>query len=323
MTRVLQTRSGPLALPAFLPVTTIGSRFPLDDLVRPYLPRLSAGLMVSYHYAKQMTRRPDGILFIDSGGFASLFEGSDYIERGDYTVIRTREGDEIAPPDVLTLQEKHADIGATVDFLIPPDCPREEAERRQLLTERNARWALAHRRRSDLRLFASVQAWDADSATATMNTLVSHPFDGFALGGMVPRIKRPEEIIEIVRAIRAADRERPLHVFGIGNAALIRTLFSEGVSSVDSSSYVRAAADGKYLYAETGTMRDVAEVTDARCPCPPCRKLGTTYLSLESEANRMALALHNLHALKAATAHTIGGDSVYGASAATKSSSSS
>lgn len=300
MTRILETRSGPLPLPAFLPVTTFGGRFPLDELVRPYLGRLAPGLMVSYHYAKQMTRRPPGVLFIDSGGFASLFEGSDYLERDDYALIRTREGDEISPPDVLAIQEKHADIGATVDFLIPPDCPREEAERRQSLTERNALWALAHRSNHDPRLFASIQPWDPDSATATPLTLAAEPFDGFALSGMVPRIRRPEAILAIVRAICAVDAERPLHVFGIGSVEMIRALFREGVSSVDSSSYVRAAADGKYLHPDTGTMADVSEVTDAGCPCPPCRKLGATYLSLESESNRMALALHNLNALQGA-----------------------
>lgn len=298
MRRILKTRSGPLPLPAFLPVTTFGGRFALDELLRPYLGRLAPGLMVSYHYAKQMKRRPNGVLFIDSGGFASLFEGSEYVERDDYAVIRTREGDEISPPEVLALQEKHADIGATVDFLIPPDCPPDEAERRQQLTERNALWALRHRNSADLKLFASIQAWDPDSATATMHRLADHPFDGFALGGMVPRIRRPEEIVAIVRAIRIVDRDRPLHVFGIGSVELIRTLFDEGVNSVDSSSYVRSAADGRYLCPETGTLVDLAAGTVTACGCPVCRKLSPDYLTLESEANRMALALHNLHALR-------------------------
>jgi tRNA-guanine family transglycosylase len=293
----VNTRSGTLPFPAFLPVTTFGGRFPLDELVRPYLRRLSAGVMVSYHYANEMTLRPEGVLFIDSGGFASLFEGSDYIDRDEYAVIRTREGDEIAPPDVLAMQERHADIGATVDFLVPPDCTPEDAARRQQLTERNALWAIRNRRRSDLVLYASVQAWDRDSAVSTLERLAAHPFDGFALGGMVPRIKRPAEIIDIVRAIRSVDKDRPLHVFGIGNVELVRTLFCEGVNSVDSSSYVRAAVDGKYLCAKTRGFMEVADLSSTDCPCPSCQKLGAHYLSLEGEANRMALALHNLHTL--------------------------
>ena len=323
MTRSLETRSGALPLPAFLPVATFGGKFALDELVRPYLSRLSPGLMVSYHYAKQMKRRPNGVLFIDSGGFASLFEGSEYVERDDYAVIRTREGDEITPPDVLALQEKHADIGATVDFLISPDCPRDEAERRQRLTERNALWALTHRRRNDLKLFASIQAWDAESASASMGRLVPHSFDGFALGGMVPRIHRPEEILAIIRAIRKVDATRPLHVFGIGSVALVQALFREGVSSVDSSSYVRAAVDGRYLDATTGKFIDTSGVTFTDCGCPTCGNLAIEYMSLEGEVNRMALALHNLFAMHSATVAFGSGNEAYGVSACTRSSSSS
>jgi helicase len=300
MTQILHTARGPLTLPAFLPVTTFGGRFPLDELIRPYLRRLSPALMVSYHYAKQIKRRTKEILFIDSGGFASLFEGAEYFEREDYAVIRTREGDEISPPEVLALQEKYADIAATVDFIIPPDCPPEEAERRQRLTERNAIWALRHRRADQLRLFASVQAWDAESATATMRKLVGEPFDGFALGGMVPRAKRPNEILTIVRAIRGVDRKRPLHVFGIGNAELIRAVFNEGATSVDSSSWVRAAVDGRHIDRKTGATAELITDEPSGCDCQSCARLGTTYLSLEGEANRMALSLHNLHSLHAA-----------------------
>lgn len=39
--------------------------------------------------------------------------------------------------------------------------------------------------------------------------------------------------------------DRPLHVFGIGKPELIARLFQLGVDSVDSSSYVRLAAEGR------------------------------------------------------------------------------
>src|SRR5687767_14405788 len=102
----LVTASGPLSFPAFLPVTTFGGKFPLDDLVRPYLKRFAPGVMVSYHYAKMMTARPGGVLFVDSGGFASLFEGAEHRDLGDFAVIRTKEGNVISPREVLAFQEK-------------------------------------------------------------------------------------------------------------------------------------------------------------------------------------------------------------------------
>lgn len=292
----LSTSSGPLAFPAFFPVTTFGGKFPLDELVRPYLKRFGRGVMVSYHYAKMMTERPDGVLFIDSGGFASLFEGSEYVQRGEFTSIHTKEGDIISPPEVLAFQEKHATIGATVDFVIPPACPAEEAARRLRLTIDNAIWAIRNQKSPALRMYASVQAWDVESAMSAVRNLAPYPFAGFALGGMVPRIRRPAEIIRIVRAIREVDSDRPLHVFGIGSPGLIAELFREGVSSVDSSSYVRSAADGKYLDPESGKWITRKQESTAKpfCSCRICQVLDCNYLALEGETNRMALALHNL-----------------------------
>ena len=294
MKRTLKTRSGVLEFPVFMPVTTFGNAFPLDELVRPYLTRHTSAMMVSYHYAQAMKKKPKGILFIDSGGFASLFEGSERVDEGDYVSIRTKEGTLITPPEVLAFQEKHADIGATVDFIIPPDCEKDEAKCRQEATIKNAIWAICNRRKPDFRLYASVQAWDAESAQYIIQQLAPYSFDGFALGGMVPRVKRPDEIIAIVRAILAVERERPLHVFGIGNASLISALIKEGVSSIDSSSWVRNAADGRYINPTTGTIDDLGTGYESGCNCPLCSRLDTDYLSLEGEANRMALALHNL-----------------------------
>lgn len=292
-----------LQCPAFLPVTTFGGRFPLDELVRPYLERLAPALMVSYHYAQKMTKRPRGILFVDSGGFASLFEGSNIVEAGDIACIISKDGDHISPQAVLNFQEKHADIGATVDFIVAPDLALTEAQRRQELTIRNAVWTLHARSSPRLRLFASVQAWDEASAVQIMRRLAPYPFDGFALGGMVPRIKQPAGIVGIIRAIRTVDNVRPLHVFGIGSPGLIRQFIAAGADSFDSSSYVRAAVDGKALADDDKNeawirLSDVS--TEPRLSRVASR-LGAEYLALEGESNRMALALHNLERLLQAT----------------------
>jgi len=295
----LSTSSGTLSFPTFFPVTTFGGKFPLDELVRPYLPRLAPGLMVSYHYAKKMKQRPGGVVFIDSGGFASLFAGSQVIDHGAFSIITTKEGDEITPPAVLAFQEQHADIGATVDFLIPPDMPIEEAAHRQAHTLKNALWALHARSRPDFRLYGSIQAKDAASAVHMTRALAPFPFDGYALGGMVPRIRRPNDIVQIVRAIRTVDALRPLHVFGIGSPKLMRMLIEAGADSFDSSSYLRAAVDGKQLDTNTDAWAtpDPTATDQPPCVCLICRRLTPPYLALESESNRMALAIHNLCSL--------------------------
>ena len=80
-------------------------------------------------------------IFIDSGGFAGLFEGAEIVEYDDYAAIKTREGDELNPLNVLHFQIKNADIGATLDFIIPPGMDEKECIRRQNLTIKNALYA--------------------------------------------------------------------------------------------------------------------------------------------------------------------------------------
>jgi len=302
-TRRLETRHGTIEFPTFMPVTTFGAKYPLDDLVRPYLRRFAQCVMVSYHYAKQMKRheRPNLPLFIDSGGFASLFEGSEIVDEGGYASIRTKEGDVISPPDVLAFQEEHADIGATLDFVIPPGMDKAEARYRQDLSFKNAAWALKNRKRTDLRLFASIQAWDSDSAANAMTKLADSPFDGFALGGMVPRVRNPDTILDIVRAIRQLEPNKPLHVFGAGHPSLLERLFVGGVDSTDSSNFVRAAVDRNYFDRSVGSRPEIVDPYNVTgCTCPACNVFKTGFFQLRGESNAFGLALHNLATLSRA-----------------------
>lgn len=308
-TRHLETIHGSVTFPTFMPVTTFGGKYPLDELVRPYLRRLSTCAMVSYHYAKNMrpADRPAMPLFIDSGGFASLFEGSRMVSNDDVAIIETKDGDTICPHEVLDLQERHADIGATLDFLVPPTLAHDEAVSRQTWTIKNALWALAHRKSNRLKLYASIQAWDEPSTKRIMSALVDHAFDGFALGGMVPRVKHPDTILSIVKAIRAIDDHRPLHVFGIGQPELMLRLFKAGVDSTDSSSFLRATAEKRFLEPLrcTHQLHTPAGTTPSKCHCDACRTHDARYFSLTGETNNLALALHNLAISQAPVHHNM------------------
>ena len=303
--RHLKTQYGTITFPTFMPVTTFGGKYPLDELMRPYLRRLSICAMVSYYYAKNMkpAERPSMPLFIDSGGFASLFEGSRIVTNDNYAIIETKEGDAISPHDVLALQERHADIGATLDFLVPPSVTPDEAVARQNWTIRNALWALTHRKNQRLKLYASIQAWDESSTKRIMSALVDYAFDGFALGGMVPRVKDPDTILSIVKVIREIDDHRPLHVFGIGQPELMVRLFKAGVDSTDSSSFLRATAEKRFLAPPLCNQHLLApnEADSGTCNCHACKKHDTKYFSLTGETNNLALALHNLAVSQAAS----------------------
>jgi tRNA-guanine family transglycosylase len=257
--RQLLTPSGTLQFPAYVPVTTFGNKYPLDGLIQPYLPRLAQAVMVSHHYARQMTKRPRVPLMIDSGGFAALFEGSRILEEGGLGVLEINLGDSperLTPWDVLEFQETHADLAFTLDFPIPPGLPLKEARKRQKLTIANALWALHNRRRSEMKLFACIQGWDPKSFGRCAAAYKKAKFDGVALGGMVPRARDHDLVLDCVRAVRKEIPDLPLHVFGLGHPDFIGELFAAGVDSVDSSAYVKAAADGKGWFGDGGILSD-------------------------------------------------------------------
>lgn len=258
---VLNTLHGPIRLPAYVPVTTFGGKYPLDDLVRPYLPRLAPAAMVSFYYAKQMKVRPEFPLFIDSGGFASLFENARVIDESDLGLLQTTKGEEVQilrPAEVLDFQERFADVAFTLDFPIPPSMELAEAKRRQKLSIANARWALANRRKKEMLLYACVQGWSVDAYVACAEAYANDSFDGIAIGGLVPRINNLEDVLKIVDAVRSKVPTKPIHVFGLGKPGLVEVLFERGVQSVDSSSYVKLAADGRLWGKPTVQLSDAS-----------------------------------------------------------------
>lgn len=246
--RHLETRSGRLVFPAYIPVTTFGKKYPLDELIRPFLPRLASAIMVSHHYARQAEGHPGMVTMVDSGGFASLFDWAKVKDDNGLGVIvlKSLDDEEVLSPDsVLSFQEQWADIAFTLDFPIPPSRAESEGQRRQSLTIANALWALRNRRRRDLPLYACIQGWDVDSYLACADAYVDAGFDGVAIGGLVPRVKDKDLIEAVVTGVRERFPNTPLHVFGLGLPHLVRKLYELGVDSVDSSAYVKLAADGK------------------------------------------------------------------------------
>lgn len=246
----INTRSGQVGWPAFVPVTTLTGEFPLDDLVRPFIGRISRCALVSMHYARGVTGKVvDVPLMLDSGGFAVLREGSRIEEVGGLGSVVTCEEDgreaTLSPSSVLQRQEDLADIGFTLDFPVPPGTEREEVRRRMRLTLVNARWAVANRSRRDLVLFGGVVGETAEDYVDLAKEMVGAGVEGLAIGGMVPRAGNWDLVEEIVRGVVGVAGNMPVHVFGIGKPARVKSLFALGATSCDSSSYVRAAAEGR------------------------------------------------------------------------------
>jgi tRNA-guanine family transglycosylase len=115
----------------------------------------------------------------------------------------------------------------------------------------NQKWL---RRRRDLPLYVCVQAWDRESARECAKAYAGAGFDGIAIGGLVPRARDTKLVQEIVETVREECNELPLHVFGLGKPEMVKSLYDLGVDSVDSSSYIKLAADGR-LWSSPEEMR--------------------------------------------------------------------
>jgi helicase len=251
--------------------------------------------MVSWHYAKQMTEPPPLPVLIDSGGFASLFDHSSVRPSGKLGILHFKTADAVEvihPKDVLDLQERYADIAFPLDFPIPPGMEVKHAHQRQRLTIANAYWALANRRQREVLLFACVQAWDVASAKDCARAYAGAPFDGVAIGGLVPRARDLSTLLAIVETVRNEIGERPLHVFGLGKPEIIEALFRAGVDSVDSSSYVKLAADGR-LWSNPARQIDDPTPTD-RLHLALCNLAYATGSTLPLSATRLVFTTHAL-----------------------------
>jgi|WetSurMetagenome_2_1015567.scaffolds.fasta_scaffold30924_3 queuine/archaeosine tRNA-ribosyltransferase len=294
--RRLETASGAIEYPAYIPVTTFGSKYPLDELIQPYLPRLAPAVMVSFHYAQSMKKKPRIPVLIDSGGFAALFEGSQIVEEHGLGVLRVKaetDVDELTPHRLLDFQERHADIAFTLDFPIPPGMERPEADRRMHLTVKNAIWALKNRRRKELKLFACIQGLTAPDYMNVAQELAAQDFDGFAIGGLVPRVRDEKLIDALIPSVLDQIGERPLHVFGLGKPDTTRWLFRLGVDSVDSSSYVKLAADGRLWSDPKKRILDPSPMH--RLHLALCNLAEATGKTLPLSTSRLVFSTHVLH----------------------------
>ena len=252
MREVIKTARGDVHLPAYMPVTTYGSKYPLDRVLQPFLPRFADMVMVNQLYAREITHEPKLPVFIDSGGFAALFMGSEVVERPDGTakIISTGEGDvklEVSPESALEVQNRWADFAATLDIPVPPRIDDvSERARRMRLTLANALWARTAPLRAGMLMFGSVQGWDTESYADCAAAMKRMGYEHFAIGGMVPRSSNVTLLVTITKAVRATvGQVGMVHVFGIGEPNAVAALFEAGATSVDSSSYVKTAASGQ------------------------------------------------------------------------------
>ena len=216
-------------------------------------------------------------LFLDSGGFKLLYNTG--LDLKEFEIEKETEAE-----DILTLQEDFGgEIIASLDYPLPPDLERSEAEKRMHLSLDNAFrvatllaskaqppffYVCCHgQSRSDIENYVR-QVFD--------QLLGVLPSFGLAVGSLVPlRGKQDAQILERICGVQQAipESERchtPIHAFGV-SGELTPILAYMGVDSFDSTSYIQTARGLSYSDPLTRTKQKLMELDELTCTCRICR----------------------------------------------------
>lgn len=225
------------------------------------------------HYSK------DGVFFADSGGFQAK-----------------RYQINIDPLRILQVQESlGADIASTLDMPVFPNDTIFSITHRDAIqiSIKNAIFALQNREHEDMLLYATIHGNDTKMILNMIDYLKKKgTFDGYAIGGLVPKRSDLHKVIDLVFSVRKKIGDAPLHIFGLGGVSMIPLLAYVGGDTFDSSAFLTAGS--RRVYYRPGRehieFKDMNETTFLPCVCPVCSR--HTFEEIRSE--RKLIALHNL-----------------------------
>ncbi len=213
----------------------------------------------------------DGALFVDSGGYKLLNEGS---------LSGTNFSIETSQKLIHGIQRA---FGA--DIAVNLDLPFEESDvyrDRVSKTEATASFAaeFVNMDAEGSRRYLTVHGYSKamldrffDTVARTLPGPIDQFYDGIAFGGLVPKKDDLNGLINAVSSLKTVLAERnlshlPIHVLGISGRAM-PLLIALGVDTFDSSTYLHSAINGKYS-TSLFTSTNVAEADFDICDCPVC-----------------------------------------------------
>ncbi len=228
------------------------------------------------HY-REINGDYNGTLFLDSGGFKLLYNTS--LDLSAYGIQPETEAD-----DILSMQlDFDGDIVASLDYPIPPNLARDEAELRMAKSLANARQAAERiSQKEDMPyLYACCHGQSGNDIQAYVNKVFEQlgdilPSFGLAVGSLVPlRGKNDTAIMQLFKAvlntIPTTRRDNtPIHAFGV-SGILTPILAYMGVDSFDSSSYVQASRGLSYLHPQDHQKLKILEMDTYVCDCRICQ----------------------------------------------------
>jgi len=314
------TPHGPVELPAFLPVATVGSVKGLQiEQVR------AAGAQMILANTYHLALRPGesvvaalgglhgfmdwpGPILTDSGGF-QLFSLARITRVDDDGALFRSHVDgrllQISPERAVEIQEAlGSDVAMVLDHVV--ELPNEIDVLRDA-TVRTIRWARRCRdaaRRADQALFAIVQGGlDANLRRHCAEELVKLDFPGYAIGGLSVGEQPHEMYATLDYTVPLLPADRPRYLMGGGRPEDILEAIRRGVDLFDCVMPTRNGRNAM-AFTDRGPLRlrhlchqqDPAPL-EPGCPCPACRH-SRGYLRHLFMAGEMLgpilLSIHNL-----------------------------
>ena len=316
----LHTPHGPVEMPAFMPVGTLGS---VKGIEIEQLRQTGAQMMLGNTY--HLTLRPGedvvaslgglhrfsgwtGPMLTDSGGF-QLFSLAHRVKISEQQAVFRSHIDgrllEISPERAVAIQEAlGSDIAMVLDHVVGlPNRPEVIRE----ATERTVRWARrcqASATRADQALFAIVQGGlDLELRAECARELAELDFAGYAVGGLSVG-EEPAEMYRVLQAtVPKLPPDRPRYLMGVGRPEDLLESIRRGIDLFDCVMPTRNGRNAM-AFTDEGPLRlrnlqyerDSAPLQEG-CPCPACRR-SRGYIRHLFMAGEMLgpilLSIHNL-----------------------------
>jgi len=289
------TSHGPVELPAFMPVGTVGT---VKGIEIEQLRVTGAEMLLcnTYHLALRPGEKVvealgglhamtgwDGPILTDSGGFQlfSLAKMTRITERG--AVFRSHiDGSlvELTPERAVEIQEAlGSDVAMVLDHVVALPNDRDAIED---AADRTVRWAQRCRdasSRKDQALFAIVQGGlDPQLRIACAERLARLDFPGYAVGGLSVG-EAPAEMYQALEfTVPAMPADRPRYLMGVGRPEDILEAIHRGIDLFDC---VMPTRNGRNAMAFTDQgpvrLRNLQYERDRspleeECPCPACKR---------------------------------------------------
>ncbi len=235
------------------------------------------------------------------------FEGAVMTDSGGYQVLEFGSVD-IDPLAMAQFEEKiGSDIAIILDKPTGLNVTKSFAAATVLETLDSARKTLEARTREDMIWTLPVQGGKyLDLVMKSAKASAELDYGCYALGSPVEVMESydfPLLIQMILSSKPFLPPDRPFHLFGAGHPLIIPLAIALGCDMFDSASYMLYAKNDRYI-SSSGTIR-LEKLEYLPCSCKLCSGMNARELrSLERKERVVALARHNLAALKLSIGET-------------------